>query len=87
MYFVENNKLFVDCLKNDFYIRTLKKNIVMELYIIALVIYLVLFIVSTIASNNYKLKSLPNISFKNSSLDNELIKETIIVNPEIVATK
>ncbi|WP_340199574.1 hypothetical protein [Ascidiimonas sp. W6] len=59
----------------------------MEMYIIALVIYFVLFIVSTIASNNAKLKSLPTLSFKNASIDNELIKETIIVNPEIVAAK
>ncbi|XLS28932.1 hypothetical protein ACJD0Z_17265 [Flavobacteriaceae bacterium M23B6Z8] len=59
----------------------------MEMYIIALVGYLVLFVISTLASRNFNEKTTAPISGQNTSIDSNLVKETVIVNPEIVGAK
>ncbi len=55
----------------------------MEMYFIALGVYFILFVIGIVASRSFKLKSL-SISQKNMSAN---IKDTIIVNPEIVGAK
>lgn len=84
--FHRNFRLFIDQVKNDFYISHIKRT-GMEMYIIALVGYLVLFIISTVASRNFNLKSVRSIPSQNTSIDNNIAKKAIIVNAEIVGAK
>lgn len=55
----------------------------MEMYIIALVVYLALFVISSLASKSFQVKPVTSNTISNP----KLIKETIIRNPEIIASK
>jgi hypothetical protein len=59
----------------------------MEMYVVALIIYFVLFVIAIIASRSFKLKTLSSFTKHNAKSTHNSVKENIIVNPEIVGAK